>query len=92
MDLDVCWGYIGPFQGANLASAHPGLQHPFGVKLPLGAAGIALPLLGLFGYAPGARDAAALQALTVVYCLLPCVLKLLAAGLLHTLWIRGETR
>jgi GPH family glycoside/pentoside/hexuronide:cation symporter len=65
----------------------------FATKLNLAlAAGIALPLLGLFGYAPGARDPQALQALTVVYCLLPCALKLLAAGLLHTLWIRGENR
>ena len=40
------------------------------------AAGIALPLLGQFGYAPGGRDEASLQALTIAYCLLPCLLKL----------------
>ncbi len=47
------------------------------------AAGIALPLLGLLGYAPGSREPDALAALTAIYCLLPCGLKLLAAGLLY---------
>ena len=56
------------------------------------AAGIALPLLGQFGYAPGGRDEASLQALTIAYCLLPCFLKLIAAGLLYTLWLRPEQR
>lgn len=61
----------------------------FATKLNLAlAAGISLPLLGLFGYAPGQRDEGALQALTLAYCALPCALKLLAAALLHTLWIR----
>ena len=55
------------------------------------AAGIALPLLGAFGYAPGARDAQALWSLTVAYCLLPCLLKLAAAGLLWNLWLKRET-
>jgi len=64
----------------------------FATKLNLAlAAGIALPLLGAFGYAPGGRDAGALQALTIAYCLLPCLLKLGAAGLLWTLWLRKET-
>jgi Na+/melibiose symporter-like transporter len=63
----------------------------FAVKLNLAlAAGLALPLLGWFGYAPGARDAEALWALTVAYCLLPCALKLLAGGALYTLVIRPE--
>lgn len=63
----------------------------FAAKLNLAlAAGLALPLLGAFGYTPGARDAGALWTLTVAYCLLPCALKLLAAGLLHTLLIRPE--
>ena len=53
------------------------------------AAGISLPLLGLFGYAPGSRDPAALQALTLAYCVLPCVLKLAAALLLHRGWLRS---
>lgn len=47
------------------------------------AAGLALPLLQLLGYAPGQRDPQALQALTLAYCLLPCALKLAAAGLLY---------
>jgi len=65
----------------------------FATKLNLAlAAGIALPLLAAFGYQPGGRDAQALQALTIAYCLLPCTLKLAAAGLLHLLWIRGEDR
>lgn len=55
----------------------------FATKLNLAlAAGIALPLLGLFGYAPGQRDEAALDALVIAYCLLPCALKLAAAALL----------
>ncbi len=63
----------------------------FAAKLNLAlAAGLALPLLGWFGYAPGARDADALWILTVAYCLLPCALKLLAGGALYTLVIRPE--
>ncbi len=61
----------------------------FAIKLNLAlAAGMALPLLQAFGYAPGAREAQALQALTVAYCVLPCLLKLLAAALLYGLWMR----
>jgi len=61
----------------------------FATKLNLAlAAGLALPLLGLFGYVPGARDPAALAALTIAYCLLPCGLKLLAGSALYTLIIR----
>ena len=53
----------------------------FATKLNLAlAAGLALPLLGAFGYVPGSRDAAALDALVVAYCVLPCILKLLAAA------------
>ncbi len=64
----------------------------FATKLNLAlAAGIALPLLANFGYAPGARDAQALAALALGYCLLPCGLKLLAAALLWILWIRKDT-
>ena len=63
----------------------------FASKLNLAlAAGLALPLLSWFGYSPGARDAQALWALTVAYCLLPCALKLLAGGALYTLLIRPE--
>lgn len=61
----------------------------FATKLNLAlAAGVALPLLGLWGYTPGTRDPAALQALTTAYCLLPCALKAVAAVLLSTLIIR----
>jgi glycoside/pentoside/hexuronide:cation symporter, GPH family len=64
----------------------------FATKLNLAlAAGVALPLLALFGYTPGARDEAALAALTLAYCALPCALKLLAALLLWRLWIAKET-
>jgi len=46
------------------------------------AAGLALPLLGAWGYVPGQRDPQALQALGLAYGLLPCLLKLLAMGIL----------
>ena len=46
------------------------------------AAGIALPLLGLMGYAPGSRAPGALSALALVYAAVPCVLKVVAAILL----------
>ena len=52
------------------------------------AAGLALPALGWWGYTPGAHDAQALRTLTWAYCLLPCALKALAAGLLYTLILR----
>jgi len=39
------------------------------------AAGVALPLLGALGYAPGARDDDALAALALVYAIVPCALK-----------------
>jgi GPH family glycoside/pentoside/hexuronide:cation symporter len=61
----------------------------FATKLNLAlAAGLALPALDWLGYAPGARDAQALQTLTWAYCLLPCALKLLALALLYTLILR----
>ncbi|HQR10501.1 MAG TPA: MFS transporter [Casimicrobiaceae bacterium] len=44
------------------------------------AAGLVLPLLAAAGYHSGARDAAALSALTLAYGALPCVLKLTAAA------------
>ncbi|MET0334147.1 MAG: MFS transporter [Rhizobacter sp.] len=61
----------------------------FATKLNLAlAAGLALPALQAFGYAPGSRDAEALGALTVAYCVLPCVLKLGAVALLWRHWIK----
>lgn len=52
------------------------------------AAGLALPLLGLLGYAPGTRDEAGLAALAVVYALVPVALKTLALVLLVSLRAR----
>ena len=46
------------------------------------AAGLALPALQALGYAPGARDGAALGALALIYAALPCLLKAGAAALL----------
>lgn len=61
----------------------------FATKLNLAlAAGASLPALQLFGYAPGSADADALQALTLAYCVLPCVLKLVAMLVLYASWIR----
>ena len=52
----------------------------FATKLNLAlAAGLALPLLGRFGYAPGVQTSQALSALLIAYCVLPCLLKLAAA-------------
>ncbi len=63
----------------------------FVTKLNLAlAAGLALPALQAWGYAPGARNEEALQALTFAYCLLPCALKTLAAALLYGLILRKE--
>jgi glycoside/pentoside/hexuronide:cation symporter, GPH family len=60
-------------------------------KLNLGlAAGTALPLLALAGYAPGQRDAQALQVLSLAYVAVPCVLKLTAALLLWRGWINTK--
>ena len=62
----------------------------FATKLNLAlAAGVALPALAWFGYEPGSRSPQALAALTAAYCMLPCLLKLAAAALLHTLLIRN---
>jgi glycoside/pentoside/hexuronide:cation symporter, GPH family len=63
----------------------------FATKLNMAlAAGLALPLLDVFGYTPGARDPSALQALVIAYCVLPCVLKLMAAGVLFTVERRQQ--
>ena len=61
----------------------------FATKLNLAlAAGLALPVLALFGYAPGVRDPQALSALLIAYCVLPCVLKLAAALALYFLILK----
>lgn len=65
----------------------------FAAKLNLAlAAGLALPMLEGLGYVPGSRDPQALQALVLAYCVLPCVLKLLAAWALYVWIIRAEPR
>jgi len=46
------------------------------------AAGLALPLLERLGYQPGTTSPDGLQALTFSYAVLPCVLKVLAAGVM----------
>jgi Na+/melibiose symporter-like transporter len=43
------------------------------------AAGLSLPLLELLGYQPGSTNESGLQALTLAYAVLPCLLKVLAA-------------
>lgn len=64
----------------------------FATKLNLAlAAGVGLPVLQAFGYAPGSQSAQALSALTVAYCVLPCLLKLAAAALLWFQWIKAPT-
>ena len=61
----------------------------FATKLNLAlAAGLALPLLAVLGYTPGQQTPDALQALTLVYGVLPCALKLVAAVLLHVFFVR----
>ncbi len=65
----------------------------FATKLNLAlAAGLALPLLGWLGYAPGARNANATALLSTAYCLLPCALKALAAGALQFFVIQPTAR
>ncbi|MEI7783337.1 MAG: MFS transporter [Betaproteobacteria bacterium] len=78
--------------GAAMAGAYFGWWN-FAAKLNLAlAAGLALPLLGWFGYQPGAREPQALQALTLAYCMLPCVLKVLACWGLYVGIIRADSR
>lgn len=84
-------GVIADARDQDTAGAYFGWWN-FATKLNLAlAAGLALPLLGLAGYAPGVRDAAALGALTLAYCVLPCVLKLTAATALWALVIRPSS-
>ena len=77
-------GHSGAHEGAYF-----GLWN-FANKMNLAlAAGLALPALEMLGYAPGARDPAALDALAFAYAVLPCALKLCAAALLIVAW-RGR--
>lgn len=52
------------------------------------AAGLALPLLDVLGYRPGATAPEALEALSLAYAVLPCMLKLLAAAALYLAFVR----
>ena len=66
--------------GAGREAAYFGVWN-WGVQMALAlAAGIALPLLGWFGYVPGQQ--AGTGALAAAYALLPCALKLAAAAML----------
>lgn len=64
----------------------------FATKLNLAlAAGLTLPLLALMGYTPGTQQPQALMALTIVYCLVPIAIKIVAALMLYVLMIRPST-
>jgi Na+/melibiose symporter-like transporter len=81
---------IGRDRRVATTGAYFGLR-PLATKLPLAlAAGIALPLLGWLGYAPGSRNPEALQALAFVYAGVPCVLKIGAAVALA--WFNSHWR
>ena len=65
----------------------------FATKLNLAlAAGLTLPLLALMGYTPGTLQPQALTALTIVYCLVPIVIKMVAALVLYRLMIRPDQK
>ena len=65
----------------------------FATKLNLAlAAGLALPALSLFGYAPGVHNPQSLAALVIAYCVLPCVLKLAAALGLYFFIIKPQLK
>ena len=56
------------------------------------ASAIALPVLDIAGFTPGhANSEGALAALSVSYALIPCGLKLAAAGLLYAFFVRPRT-
>lgn len=77
--------------GDQLEGSYFGLWN-FATKLNLAlAAGLALPLLALFGYQPGTLQTGALPPLVVAYCLLPCALKLVSAALLWRHFVRGRS-
>lgn len=56
------------------------------------AAGLALPLLGWAGYAPGVREPQALAVLTWTYALVPCVFKVAAMLLVNWAGKRASVR
>ncbi len=74
--------------GGRLEGAYFGIWG-MATKLTLAlAAGVALPLLASLGYTPGSPATGVLPPLVVVYCLLPCGLKLASAALLWSGWMR----
>ena len=76
-------GHGGQFEGAYFGI------WSMATKLTLAlAAGTALPLLACLGYVPGTAATGVLPPLVVAYCLLPCVLKLLAGAALWFGWMR----
>jgi glycoside/pentoside/hexuronide:cation symporter, GPH family len=83
----------GAIQAQGDSGRHEGAYYGwwnFANKLNMAlAAGLALPLLDVFGYTPGARDPQALEALVIAYCVLPCVLKLVA---MLALWMLGKNQ
>lgn len=52
------------------------------------SAGLSLPLLQWLGYTPGSSSQKGLEALTLVYAVLPCTLKVLAAIALYLAFVR----
>ncbi len=73
-DSGIYWGWWNMAAKLNLALA----------------AGLSLPLLSYAGYEPGSRSEEALRSITYAYCVLPCLLKLVAAALLYFLFIRKK--
>ena len=73
-DSGIYWGWWNMAAKLNLALA----------------AGLSLPLLSYAGYEPGSRSDEALRSITYAYCVLPCLLKVVAAGLLYFLLIRKK--